>query len=329
MVEKINYYEILRVLENLLYKIQSYKTVNNDIANSTTTRINELRLEALQYIFSIPILKNEFINKVNEYIRQRETPNFNEAVERFKNKILELYYNEISISQKILAKEFETLAHNALTQSLKNTSKSLNKLSSFIDVTVKLEKTFIEETENSKNDDIDNFLSDCLPEIFYYPKITATKNNYQLSESIRLLYADFNHDLSDYLINTPLEYYIITYNYSLPIDNFQTLFNESYMMTALWKVIDDLYSFIDKQCRGIYIEQAIKLDNIDLKLQDLTPTQRKVCKEIVKGNSVNTIGKNLKSSNSTIREHIRQACIKLSIEGSPGIKTLKKYLNIL
>lgn len=284
MTEEVNYYEILRGLENLLYKIQCYKPVNDKAEGWIATRANELRLEVLQYIFSVSILKNEFIKKVNEYVKKRETPNFKKDVEQFKIKILELYYNDNS--------------------------------------------------ENPKIDDIDDFLFDCYPEIFYYPKVTTIKNNYQLCENIRMLYGNFNPVLFDYLktkslINVPLEYYIITGNYPLCAEDFETLFCESYIMTALWKVINDLYSFIDKQCRKIYTGQTMKLDSISSKLQKLTPQQKKVCLEIVKGESVNNIATNFNNSPATIREHIRQACLRLSIDGNPGITNLKKYLNVL
>lgn len=280
MTEEVNYYEILRGLENLLYKIQCYKPANDHAEGWIATRANELRLEVLQYIFSVSILKNEFIKKVNEYVKKRETPNFKKDVEQFKIKILELYYNDNS--------------------------------------------------ENPKIDDIDDFLFECRPDIFYYPKVTTTRCNYQLCDDVRMLYANFNPVLLDCLkVNTPLEYYIITYNYPLYAENFRTLFSESYKMSALWNVVNSLYSFIDKQCRGIYTGQTMKFDSIDSKLQKVTPTQRNVCKEIMKGNSVNNIAITLKCTQSTIREHIRQACLRLSIDGKPGITNLKKYLSLL
>ncbi len=334
MTEEVNYYEILRGLENLLSKIQCYKPVNDKIEGWIATRANGLRLEALQYIFSIPILKNEFINKVNEYINKRETSDFRKDVEQFKTKILELYYNDNSVSQKLLANKIENLAHEALTQPLENMQKLVNELSASINVDIELDKLSITETESPETDEIDDFLCDCYPEIFYYPKVATKENNYILCESIRWLYGNFNAVLKEnlktrYLINVPLEYYIITGNYPLFAEDFETLFCESYMMTALWKVINDLYSFIDKQCRKIYTGQTMKLDNISLKLQKLTPQQKKVCLEIVKGESVNNIATTFNNSPTTIREHIRQACLKLSIDGTPGITNLKKYLNVL
>lgn len=332
MTEEVNYYEILRGLENLLYKIQCYKPANDHAEGWIATRANELRLEVLQYIFSVSILKNEFIKKVNEYVKKRETPNFKKDIEQFKNKILELYYNDNSVSQQLLANKIENLAHEALTQPLENMQKLVNELSASINVDIELEKTFIAETENLKIYEIDDFLCDCYPEIFYYPKVTTTKNNYQLCESIKMLYGNFNPVLFDYLktkslINVPLEYYIITGNYPLCAEDFETLFCESYIMTALWKVINDLYAFIDKQCRKIYTGQTMKLDSISLKLQKLTPQQKKVCLEIVKGESVNNIAITLNCTQSTIREHIRQACLRLPIDGNPGITNLRKYLN--
>ena len=330
MTEEINYYEILSELGNLLYKIQVYNPLENKTGEWFATQANKLRLDVLHYIFSIPLLKNEFIDKVNKYIEERKTPDYKEEVERFKNKVLELYYNDNSVSQRLLANKIENLAHEAFTQPLENMQKLVNELSASINVDIELLKT---ETENAKIDEIDDFLCDCVPEIFYYPKVATEENNYILCESIVWLYA-FNEELyqnlkTEYLINIPLEYYVITKNYPLYAENPDTLFCESYMMTALCKVIDDLYSFVDKECRKIYTGRIMKLDTLDQKLKTLTPRQKAVCKEIVKGNSVINISTTLNMEETTVRAHITQACVRLSLDGSAGIKTLKKYLDML
>lgn len=68
MTEDVNYYEILLNIENLLNKTSNYMPTKPN--EYTDSELNAIRLEVLNYIYSVPLLKREFLDKINHFRSQ-------------------------------------------------------------------------------------------------------------------------------------------------------------------------------------------------------------------------------------------------------------------
>ncbi len=268
MTEKVNYYEILLNIENLLYKTSNYIPQNTDVY--TNCGLNVIRLEVVNYIYSVPLLKREFLDKITHFSTQTNTNAFKNEIERVKEKIIRFYH--------------------------------------------------------IKENDIEKFLYENTPEIFYYPIVGQKQEYFLETEGLSFLYGQYNEDFCNllrtkYFASLHVEYYILTLNSfgRFYLDNY---FAQSYMASAILKVLTDFYFFIDKQIQENTPRLNEDFEQVLANKQVLTEREEEVFTIAQQKKSRKEISNALGINEATVQSHINNIGDKTGIK---GLKQIRKY----